>query len=93
MANTHANLVLGANHAQRLLAAHLGTLDGKFLVAIIEFGSQSGDDHFLPCGDIGGTAHDLHGVITVSKIDCSDVQVVAIRMIYAGNYLSHNQSS
>ena len=42
---------------------------------------------------VGGAAHDLHGVIAVAQVDGGNVQVVAVRMVDTGNYLSHNQSA
>ena len=93
MAVAHADLVLGTDHAERLLAAHLGALDGELLVTVIEFGADGGHDDLLPSGNVGGSAHDLHGGVAVAQIHGGDVQVVAVGMVDAGDYLSHNQAA
>ena len=93
MAGAHTDFVLGANHAQRLLAAHLAALDGEFLVAVIEFGAQGGDDDLLAGGHVGSTAHDLDGGIAVAQVNGGDVQVVTVGVVDAGHYLSHDQAA
>ena len=93
MASAHTDLVLSANHAQRLLAAHLRALDGKFLVAVIELGAQCGDNHLLSSGNIGGAAHNLYGCLAIAQVDGGDVQVVTVGVVNAGNDVAHDQAA
>ena len=90
MAGAHTNLVLGANHAQRLLATHLRALDGKFLVAVIELGAQGGDNHLLAGSNIGRAAHNLYGCLAIAQVDGGDVQVVTVRVVNASDDVAYD---
>ena len=75
MARTHAYLILGTNHAQRLHAAKLRLLDGELFVAIIQNTAQIGYDDLLTCSHIGCAAHNLLR-LAFAKVYCSDVEMV-----------------
>ena len=87
----HANLVLGANHATRLNATDFRLLDGKLLVAIVEFGAHSGNNHLLTGSHVGRAAHNLGG-LAVAKVNSGDVQVVAVGMFNAGEHLANHKA-
>ena len=87
----NAYLVLGTNHAVRLDAAQLAFLYRETLVAVVELGAQRGNDHLLPCLDIGRAAYDLFG-FTLSEVDGADVHVVAVGMGLAGQHLADDDA-
>ena len=89
--SAHANLVLGANHTERLHAAYFRLLDCKFLVAIIELSAHGGNYHVLSGSHIGCATHNLSGY-AVAEVNGGDVQVVAVGVLHAGEHFAHHQS-
>ena len=73
---THANLIFGTDHAQRLLATDLATFDSELLIAIVEHGTYGSNDDLLPCSHVRSAAHDLQRFCIRSYAGGSDMQVV-----------------
>ena len=92
MVGADAYLVFGANHAVRVHTTQARFLDGKRLVAIVERGSDSGHNHFLAFGHVGRATNYLFRFFSVAQIHLGYVQVVAIGVWLAGEYLAHNQA-
>ena len=86
-----ADLVLGADHAERLHAAYLRFFDLKRLVAAVEGGAHGGHYHSLAGGHICGAAHYLGG-LAVAEVHGGDVQVVAVGVIDAGEHLADHDA-
>ena len=86
-----ADFVLGANHAVGLYAAQFALLDGKLLVAVVEFGTQCGDNHLLTGLDVGGAADNLFG-LALSEVYGADVHVVAVGMRFAGQHFANDDA-
>ena len=85
-----ADFVFGANHAETFDAANLGLLHlERATIRERKFRTNRGEHHGLACSHVRGSANDLDGFFAV--IDGRNVQVVAIRMGFAGKNLSHNQ--
>ena len=92
MVGADAYLVFGANHAVGFDAAQLGAFDGEGLVAVVELGSEGGDDDFLSGGDVGCAADYLDGVFTGGEADGADVHVVGIGVGLAGEDFADDES-
>ena len=88
---THANLILGTNHAKTVNSAELGFLDDKFLVAIIEHAAKVGNDDFLPLSHIGRTTDNLLG-LAFAMVNCRDMKMITVGMSLASKHLSHEQA-
>ena len=91
MACTNAYFVFCTNHSVRFNATQLALFDDKFLVAVIEFGAESGNNHFLACCNIWSSTYNLFHMI-VTFIHCAYMHVVTIWMRFAGENLTNNKS-
>ena len=86
---SHAYLVLGAYHSQRFHAADFGALDFEALtVGRIQSGAHGGHHNGLPGGHVRCAAYNLHRILRVAQVDGGYVQVVAVGMDFAGEYLA-----
>ena len=81
-----ANLVLGTNHAVRLVSAQLRPLDLKLLVAVVEHAAHVGHDDLLSGLHVRRSAHDLLRLV-LAQIHGRQVQV-RVGNILAGKHLS-----
>ena len=59
VAGTDADLILCTDHTVRLHTTEFGLLDDKLLVTVVEHTTQISYNHFLACGYVRRTAHDL----------------------------------
>ena len=90
MVVTEADFVFGANHAEAFHAADLGLLHlERAAVGEREFSANRGENHGLACGYVRGAAHDLERFLAV--VHGGDVQVVAVRVGFAGEHLRHHE--
>ena len=87
MGITHANLIFGANHAERFNTAYLRAFDLERLLAAVEGCAHCGHHHRLPCGDIRGSAHDL-GRLAVAEVYGGDMEMVAVGVLHACQHLA-----
>ena len=85
-----ADFVFGANHAETFHAANLGLLhlEGA-AIGEREFRANGGKNHGLARGHVGGAAYDLERFLAV--VYGGDVQVVAVRVGFAGKNLGHHE--
>ena len=88
-----AQFVLGAEHAQRLHAADLRTLDLELLVAAVgvEHRTDRGAEHLESRPAVGRAADDLQR-LGGPHVDCGQVQVVRIGMIGTGQDLADDNA-
>ena len=91
VARTDADLIFGADHAERLLAAYLAFLDYKLLVAVIELCADHGHDDHLSGRHIGRATDDLQRLVA-AHIDRSQVQMVRIGVRRAGQHATRHES-
>ncbi len=75
MAFADADFVFGAYHAHGFHAAHLGFLDGDFLVAHPELGADGRHYHRLSGGHVGRAADYLH------RVSCAEVYGGDVEMV------------
>ena len=85
-----ADFVFGANHAETFDAADLGLLhlEGA-AIGEREFCTNRSEHNGLAGSHVRGAANDLDGLLAV--VHRRDVQVVAVRVGFAGKNLCHNQ--
>ena len=88
-----AQLVLGAEHAQRLDAADLRTLDLELLVAArgVEHRAYRGAHYLEARAAVRRTADDLQR-LAAPDIHRRDMQVVRIGMVHAGEHLADHDA-
>ena len=87
----NAYLVLGTDHAVGLYSTQLALLDGKLLIAVVEFCAKRGNNHLLACGYVGSTANDLFG-FALAEIYRTNMHVVAVGMGLAGENLTNDDA-
>ncbi len=85
-----AQLVLGAEHAERLHAADFAALDLELLVAPVgvEHGAHRGAQHLEARAAVGGAAHDAQR-LGAARVHGGDVEVVRIGVVGAREHLAH----
>ena len=81
-----AEFALGADHAERRLAAELGLLDHR---AVRHGRAQQGDGDSLAGGDVGGAADNVEQ-LALSGVDLADMHVIGIGMGDALGDLAHD---
>ena len=90
MVVAEADFVFGANHAETFHTADLGLLHlERAAIGEREFRANRGENHGLASGDVRGAAHDLERFLAV--VHGGDVQVVAVRVGFAGKHLRHHE--
>ena len=87
----HTDLVLCADHTERLHAAQLRPLDGEALVSVVEDAAQVGHDHLLALGHIGCATDDLLRSL-LAQIHRRDMEVVAIGMGDTRQHFTYRQT-
>ena len=88
VAVSNANLVLGTNHAQALVAAKLGTLDLELLVAIVEHAAHIGNNHLLASLHVGCSADNLLRSLSLAQVDSGQMQM-RVGDVLAGQHLTN----
>lgn len=63
----------------------------EFLVGAFELCAHGGNNHMLSGSNIGSAANDLRRH-AVAKINCGDVQVVAVGVFHASEHFAHHES-
>ena len=93
VAPAYAELVLGAEHAERLDAAYLAALDLELLLAAarVEHAADGGAQHFQTLAAVVGAADDLERSLR-THVDRGYVEVVGIGMILACQHLGHDHT-
>ena len=91
VARTDADLIFGADHAERLLAAYLAFLDYKLLVAVIELCADHGHDNHLSGRHVRCATDDLQRFVA-AHIDRSQVQMIRIGVRRAGQHATRHES-
>ena len=86
-------LVLGAEHSERLHAADLAALDLERLVASfgVEHGTHRCAEHFESLAAVGGAADDPQGLRS-AHVDRRYVQMIRIGMLLAGEHFAHDDA-
>ncbi len=90
---TYAQLILGAQHAERLHAADLAALDLELLVAAVgvEHRAHRGAQHFEPLAAVGRAAHDVERRLA-AHVDRGYVQVIRVGMVLARENLADDHA-
>ena len=90
-----ADLILGANHAERLDAADLRFLDCEGLVAFaVEGCAYRSDDNCLTGSNIGRTADNLRRFAAgKTEVDGGDVEMVAVGMLLACQHFADDDTA
>ena len=90
MVCTYTNLILCANHTERVLAAQFAFLDSETLVAVIQHGTNRCHNDLLTGSHIRRTADNRQHF--VAHIDGRDMQVVGIRVGFTCQHLAYHQT-
>ena len=85
------DFVFRANHTEAFYAAQLRALDGETFLAVVEFGSERGDDDLLSLRHVCRAADNLHGLFC-TDIDAAHVHVVGIGVRLAGKHFGHHEA-
>ena len=82
------HFALRADHTVRRHAAELGLLHDE---AAGERGAHGSHGHELAGRNVGSAAHDGQGLLS-AHVHSADVQMVGIRMIFAGEHATHHKT-